>query len=92
MEFKGTKGEWHVISPFNNEDHLLLDENSFQIGIIQEEYIQDPVKIKANAKLITCAPEMLESLQSIIKEYDLDIVQGIDAKKIRELIKKATTI
>jgi len=43
-------------------------------------------------ELKTINKELLEALKNIIKEYDLDIVHGIDAIKIRELIKKATTI
>lgn len=45
---------------------------------------------EANAKLIAAAPEMLDALQEIIKEYDIDIVKGINALKIRRVIKKAT--
>jgi len=49
-------------------------------------------EVSKNFKLIACAPEMLEVLQNIVKEYDLDIVKGIDVRKIKELISKATTL
>lgn len=88
MEFKETRGEWEY---FNNGTFCEIQiKKPFLKSICAvnsniEEHI-------ANATLIACAPELLNELQNIIKEYDLDIVKGIDARKIRELIKKATTI
>jgi len=56
-----------------------------------EKQIQNS-KDELTKQLKNINKELLEALQNIIKEYDLDIVKGIDARKIRELIKKATTI
>lgn len=74
-------------------------ENSFQDAIVNIEtntaicYFTNNDDDKYKFITLMClAPEMLEALNNIIEEYDLDIVKGIDAKKIRELISKATTI
>lgn len=79
-EFKGTKGEWKV--DYGGE---ITSNNRFicDCAILTEEDIY-------NAKLISCAPEMLETLQEIIASELLDgTIQG---SKIKRLIKKATTI
>lgn len=103
-EFKGTKGEW-TINPTGalneNGEPLFYDIKigcqSFistfknkEIGVTDAEQL-------ANAKLIACAPEMLEILDKIITGYENaggemwipDMIQKhiFTAKKI---IKKAT--
>lgn len=80
MEFKGTKGNWGVygtsdcVSIENSNAESICAINS--ITISKEEY-------QANAKLIACAPEMLEYL--IKTRYRLD---NIDLE-LEQLIKKA---
>lgn len=94
-EFKGTEGNWtvdiehaSVYSQYDGKKEVIEGNIICDAPVGWEKQI---LNWEANAKLIACAPEMLETLQSIVKEYDLDIVHGIDAKKIRELIQKATS-
>jgi hypothetical protein len=94
MEFKGTKGEWvSMILDISDFKQVCVGKDKgkaichlwfeFDEGITEE--------VKANAKLISCAPEMLEML---IKAYEN--LNGYCPEKIFEeieqLIKKATEI
>jgi len=79
-EFKGTKGKWSIFSDqFNNQ--IIANEN----GFIAE------TKTKANALLISKAPEMLEMLQDLeiaMRAVKVDLV----ADKISKIIKEATEL
>lgn len=64
MEFKGTKGKWET-ERHQHElcgDYLIVNENDYQLAIVDNEYIQDYEETKANALLISKAPEMLDML------------------------------
>jgi hypothetical protein len=93
MEFKGTKGKW-VIRPTSalnkSEKPLFYDlciENQSFISTFKNETIGETDKTQlANAKLISCAPEMLEMLDLLTKVYSAENIE-----KAKLLIKKATT-
>lgn len=93
--FKGTKGKWFIqnISYIKNWINISSDK-----GIIartffgEEEPIVDEKEAEANAKLIACAPEMLEMLEKC-KEYFLlktDLKNEERADAIADLIERAT--
>ena len=92
MEFKGTKGKWHL--------HELVYENSSGIitqaiasyrdsGIlVANAYGRNNDTSKANAKLIAAAPEMFEMLKELSKHH-----QGGHSEigfKIKQLLNKIT--
>ena len=109
MEFKGTKGKWNIERHQHQlcGDYLIIDENDYQLAIADNEYIQDYEKTKANALLISKAPEMLEALKTVISlrdliDYDESIVNESNIgeasalnqmlKRIDSLIKEATEL
>ena len=84
MEFKGTKEKWQVR---DLETHFLIECDSPNWSICNT--ITDLEQDRANAFLISKAPEMLEMLKEVLKENhctpDLD-------NKIEKLIKEATEL
>lgn len=62
MEFKGTKGEWYVVS--SEPAEISTDQRTICFLSIQDYHNKDIQQI-ANAKLIAAAPELLEALMSI---------------------------
>lgn len=103
MEFKHTPGPWkyrlstgpgHVyyietVNQTNN--HTFIGEAGGGLQTARE--------IEANAKIMTCAPEMIQLLKEILKTIDdsddwwmSDPDRGgFDFEKISEVIKKATS-
>jgi len=88
-EFKGTKEEW------KSEPQRGSKNNCFQAqvfcgnqSIAVVDSTEDPSESTANAKLIACAPEMLEKLIDI---ESFATLKPEYRKSIQELIKKATT-
>ena len=91
MEFKGTKGNWKnvVIDIADFKQVVVGVDKGKAICHLWFEYsegISD--EIKANALLISKAPELLEMLKRLIQP-DLDISDLIEAEN---LIKEATEI
>jgi len=96
-EFKGTNGKWEFRDGYAM-DIVTSDSRSFGIvnlGTEQDAFLADYplVELKSNAKLIACAPEMLDMLKNV-KEY-LENITGKHlskplANEIEQLIKKAT--
>ena len=91
MEFKGTKGKWNIERHQHQlcGDYLIIDENDYQLAIVDNEYIQDYEKTKANALLISKAPEMLELLQSLVSS---EMTPLAIRKQAKQLIKEATEL
>ena len=91
MEFKGTKGKWNIERHQHQlcGDYLIIDENDYQLAIADNEYLQDYEKTKANALLISKAPEMLELLQSLVSS---EMTPLAIRKQAKQLIKEATTL
>ena len=86
MEFKGTKGKWELKNMDNN--WLVMYNNINLVGINNN---------KANALLISKAPEMLEMLNKIVLMTDTCKGTFQDFKErynleIKQLIKEATEI
>jgi len=96
-EFKGTKGKWVVEKQSKNSSFYYINNDNLEIGeiatcysVMENGYNQS----FANAKLIACAPEMLEMLKNV-KEY-LENITGKHlskplANEIEQLIKKVTS-
>lgn len=93
MEFKGTKGKWTIEETKNGHQQLSsLDWENFckvcNVTNANNKYIQIA---RANALLISKAPEMLKMLQNV-REILVDVGKLQDAFKIDELIKQATEL
>ena len=85
MEFKGTKGKW------NYEKGTYL-ENTFFFSFNNDEATEET---KANALLISKAPEMLEKLaevKDLLEAYPSEAEMNLKAVEIRQLIKEATEL
>ena len=64
-EFKGTKGEWKILkNDFYCE--IRIEESMLSICAINKKAKEH----LANAKLIACAPEMLEALKYFRDNYN----------------------
>jgi hypothetical protein len=94
-EFKGTKGKWSIkdkTSGFETDVHVgnirICEVKHYpnEIG----EWEKDPTKEegKANAKLIACAPELLQMVKDLLMNRNHMNEDQIWLAK--ELIKKAT--
>lgn len=101
-EFKGTKGPWKI----DNHAGIFNQGGLYQIPIsgndrknrqVSNVFGVNKVEGKANAKIISCAPEMLEMLKEVLELLEEN--QG-EAKfytkghfvKLSNLIKKATDL
>lgn len=88
-EFKGTKGEWEAksLTIMSNEKKVIANCNimTFEHDRVGKR-IEDKLGLN-NAKLIACAPEMLEML---IKLNNLCTMKIEDRNELEELIKKST--
>ena len=97
--FKGTKGKWQFV---RYEKTFTIETFGITNWTILQTITNEP-QDEANAKLIACAPEMLEMLESIAQSFESDYVM-LDGKivdnpyewlkedylKAKQLIKKAT--
>jgi len=86
--FKGTKGKWEYKKDGFN---FIVETNDGIDNWLILRTISNYPQDEANAKLISCAPEMLEFIQSLINESD-DIVHEEIKKQANQLIKKATDL
>jgi hypothetical protein len=94
MEFKGTKETWVLIKNDICSQEKII---STALGFIVEGKYTINEETKANALLISKAPEMLEMLKEIYKiengafalqSFDINLLKS----KIEQLIKEATEI
>ena len=79
--FKGTKGKWQFV---RYEKTFAIETFGITNWTILQTITNQP-QDEANAKLISCAPEMLEMLELLTNVYSADNIE-----KAKQLIKKAT--
>jgi len=93
-EFKGTKGKWLL-----GDEKYYNGNKAFEIWYGNDgECIAEVVHDIEDAKLISCAPEMLEMLNKIndfidknrYKNYMVELLRR-EVSGIEQLIKKATS-
>ena len=110
MEFKGTKGKWHLSEPkfigrwqgFNTQKGTCYgiystSDDLEAIALVPKDYVlhDKDQNNKANALLISKAPEMLEMLQLLINEFEYDNATEYQCNlifKTKQLIKEATEL
>ena len=83
MEFKGTKGKWRVFDDYIQDEYGGLIADCFPTS--EED--------RANALLISKAPEMLEYLLDAVNEHKNGV--GVSEgwfKAVEKLIKEATEL
>ena len=87
-EFKGTKGEWKIDLEYKSIQRVeIRDSNNngfidvWKLGKITEE------EMKANAKIIVKAPEMLEALQFFVNNNMLSVIgEEVAERLINEIL------
>jgi hypothetical protein len=96
MEFKGTKGEWkNVVIDISDFKQVVVGVDKGKavchLWFEYSEGISD--EIKANALLISKAPEMLEMLKELVNIYPIVIEEDKEIlHKCKKLIKEATEL
>lgn len=86
-EFKGTKGKWLV------DEKLVFANDYFQTHICQMSIAYNDEINKANALLISKAPQMLEMLKRVLEVNKHHNFNGhLINNEIEQLINEATTI
>ncbi len=96
---KHTKGNWNWF--INNGDKYLVEshskekELSIDICMLGDTVLDDESEIKANAKLIAAAPDLLAALRQTVKLLDpgaivMDQLRDIVLYDALNTIKKAT--
>jgi hypothetical protein len=93
MEFKGTKGKWEHYKPLHiGSDNVSFgDQTGFNPYIeIWHCQFENKEEAKANALLISKAPEMLEMLKKIF--FGNDYKNPSLHMEIKQLIKEATEL
>lgn len=93
MEFKGTKGEW-FFKEFNNPKlrnrfHIFSGNGTNVCKIVRDDN-DNCEEEKSNAKLIVCAPKMLEMLKDVLDCNNRGFYEHINFNEIEQLIKKST--
>ena len=81
MDKKYTKGKWQFV---RYEKTFAIETFGITNWTILQTITNQP-QDEANAKLIACAPEMLEILELLTSVYSADNIE-----KAKQLIKKAT--
>ncbi len=79
--FKYTKGKWQFV---RYEKTFAIETFGITNWTILQTITNQP-QDEANAKLIACAPEMLEMLELLTSVYSADNIE-----KAKQLIEKAT--
>ena len=93
-EFKGTKGKW-VVEKTHEKGKWIQNEDGGYCAVSAGSTLEES---KANALLISKAPEMLEMLNRVLNDVDFSsTLWGNDAgiilsEEIEQLIKEATEL
>ncbi len=92
-EFKGTKGEWYYEESYDErygpDIYIInthMDNDVVEFATVWPGF--DKQEAEANAKLISCAPDMLKELKYIL---DNSTMRVTDKYRLESLIKKATS-
>lgn len=86
-EFKGTKGEWKIYDSDDESVTITIQDESQAIAFLPELF-EDTIY---NAKLIACAPKMLEALKEMISFAEFHgYTSSTEINNARIIIKKAT--
>ena len=84
MEFKGTRGKWEYSYDGFEHCYDIVSDNEFICTTMSGN-----TKAKADALLISKAPEMLELLQSLVSS---EMTPLTIRKQAKQLIKEATEL
>jgi len=96
-DFKGTKEKWIV----DGETFIAVESKKYAIARVFTTYSESIIseEAKANALLISKAPELLEVLKGLVSdvgnllsEHDIEWQQAGYYETAKELIKEATNI
>ena len=90
-EFKGTKGEWSISRDINYNERICIESESngnfidcWSLGFSTED------EMRANAKLIAAAPELLNALQGLLDVDEIDVHSVFKAQRnAQQAINKA---
>lgn len=85
-EFKGTKGKWEYSNKNDYFHEVIIKEPNLKSVCAVNSNLKE---VKANALLISKAPEMLEMLKRIMRTYDKGTQTYLDCQ---QLTKQATEI
>jgi len=94
-EFKGTKGEWFACCAETKPHYLFSNDGEVTIcGFIKKQddgTVLSDEEVRSNAKLISCAPEMLEALKDMVSFAEFHgYTSSTEINNARVIIKKAT--
>lgn len=99
MKFKGTQGKWELSI---DNDNIVVYKESTSFAIIKSSQEQElngadynVNEYKYNAKLISCAPELLEMVNKVhelLEEHQPNWYLLGHHKEIQNLLEKSTTI
>ena len=96
MEFKGTKGKWNYEKGTYLENTMFFSFNNDEIIEVSNINDNDEAteETKANALLISKAPEMLYFLKELISDYENGLIEDLETVIFRaeKLIKEAIEI
>lgn len=92
--FKGTKGNWRI--KYDNVfklQHIVMNNNNSCIALINTNYCRTSDEGRANANIISAAPDMLELLNDLIEDYeDNEPLNQSMYSRIKSIINKATNV
>jgi len=91
-QFKGTKGKWKLLRFSEGQMSVRNMENTRKICVSRVNNYDESL---ANLLLISKAPEMLEMLEKLIKEFDAEHATQYGCELMylaKQLIKEATEI